>query len=313
MTKYTLPPDRRRLYTRPVAQDLYAALGVPKHATTEEIKARHRQLANTSHPDKLDQSSPKYGAALEAWKAISEAYNVLKDDAKRSKYDFDIAEQEWAQAVLREQQRAAAAAAAAPRARPGQPLYATLRVPLLTAIKGGTVRHGAYEITIPRGTVTGAERRLQGKGGPGSPPGDLCLTVQVETHPLFTRVTHEERNGKQVKLKAPDLHMTATATWAEAYGGGVIAIPTPWGLHRYEVDPRDPDRNLFEGLVLRITGYGQRCNCNRPCSCPQGDLVVTWKLQPPEPGDIDLRQTLFRLQVQDPRADLAQAMMETTA
>lgn len=295
-----------------MANDLYAALGVPKHATTEEIKARHRQLAKTAHPDKHDQASPKYGAVVEAWKLVSEAYNVLRDPSTRALYDNNVAAEEWAQAVYREQQRAAAAAAAPPRARPGQDIYATLRVPLLTAIRGGTVHSGVYEITIPRGTVTGAERRLSGKGGYGSPPGDLCLTVQVDTHPFLTRVTHEERNGKQVKLKAAEIHMTATATWAEAYGGGVIAIPTPWGIHRYEVDPRDTDRNLFEGLVLRITGHGQRCNCSAPCRCPQGDLVVTWKLLPPEPGDLELRQVLAKLQPQDPRAELAQQMTETT-
>jgi len=44
----------------------------------------------------------------------------------------------------------------------------------------GVVRSGAaVEVKIPRGVRPGAKLRLRGLGGPGSPPGDAFVTVQV--------------------------------------------------------------------------------------------------------------------------------------
>ena len=66
-----------------VEKDYYAALGVTKSASAEEIKKAYRTLARKHHPD-ANESSP---AAEERFKEISEAYDVLSDDAKRREYD----------------------------------------------------------------------------------------------------------------------------------------------------------------------------------------------------------------------------------
>lgn len=66
-----------------VEKDYYAALGVPKDAPTAEVKKVYRKLATTLHPDK----NPGDFAAEERFKAVSEAYDVLSDDAKRREYD----------------------------------------------------------------------------------------------------------------------------------------------------------------------------------------------------------------------------------
>ncbi len=63
-------------------KDYYDALGVPKGAGKDEIKAAYRKLALQYHPDR--NKSP---AATERFKEISEAYAVLSDDEKRSQYD----------------------------------------------------------------------------------------------------------------------------------------------------------------------------------------------------------------------------------
>jgi len=62
--------------------DYYAVLGVPKSATKEAIDSAYRRLARTYHPD-----VSKAKDAEEKFKQVNEAYEVLKDPAKRAHYD----------------------------------------------------------------------------------------------------------------------------------------------------------------------------------------------------------------------------------
>ena len=64
-------------------RDYYKVLGVEKKASQDDIKKAFRKLARKYHPD----ANPNNKAAEEKFKEIGEAYEVLKDPDKRSKYD----------------------------------------------------------------------------------------------------------------------------------------------------------------------------------------------------------------------------------
>ena len=64
-------------------KDYYQILGVPRNADEKEIKRAFRKLAQQYHPDK----NPGDKTAEAKFKEINEAYTVLSDAEKRSKYD----------------------------------------------------------------------------------------------------------------------------------------------------------------------------------------------------------------------------------
>src|SRR3989344_1566945 len=63
-----------------MAKDYYETLGVNKSASKDEIKKAFYKMAHKYHPDKKGGNEQKF-------KEVNEAYQVLSDDDKRSKYD----------------------------------------------------------------------------------------------------------------------------------------------------------------------------------------------------------------------------------
>ncbi|TLX76933.1 molecular chaperone DnaJ [Labilibacter sediminis] len=64
-------------------RDYYEVLEVSKNATAEEIKKAYRKKALKYHPDK----NPDDKVAEEKFKEAAEAYEVLSDENKKSRYD----------------------------------------------------------------------------------------------------------------------------------------------------------------------------------------------------------------------------------
>jgi len=63
--------------------DYYERLGIGRDATTEDVKKAYRKLALKYHPDRNEGSKE----AEARFKEVTEAYEVLRDQEKRSTYD----------------------------------------------------------------------------------------------------------------------------------------------------------------------------------------------------------------------------------
>lgn len=67
----------------PLALDPYKVLGVDRSASEAEIKKAHRRKAKDLHPDQ----NPDDPKKLEAFKQVSQAWDILGDKEKRAKFD----------------------------------------------------------------------------------------------------------------------------------------------------------------------------------------------------------------------------------
>ena len=258
--------------------DPYAALGITKTATADEIKKAYRKIARSSHPD-LNPGDPKAEAKF---KAASAAFDLLKDPEARARFDrgeIDASGQERQERPERRYYRDYAEAEQNPyRAASGFDEYGdasdifaeflrrhggdgaarqdfmargpdqryALEVPFLDGAKGGktriTLANGAsLEVTIPQGTADGQTIRLRGKGGTGyggGPAGDALITVSMRPHPVFRR-------------EGDDILMTLPITLDEAVLGGKVAAPTIDGSVQLTIP-----KGANSGQVLRLRGRG---------------------------------------------------------
>ena len=70
-----------------MTETYYTILGVPKNATSKQIRERFLQLARDRHPDRFADEE-KDNAEI-AFQQITQAYNVLHDAKRRRQYDED--------------------------------------------------------------------------------------------------------------------------------------------------------------------------------------------------------------------------------
>ncbi|MFO0845507.1 MAG: J domain-containing protein [Gemmataceae bacterium] len=286
-------------------RDYYEVLGVAKDASEDQIKKAYRKLAREYHPDR----NPGDKSAEAKFKEVQEAYDVLSDKDKRTKYDRfghagpgmgaggpggggfqwhtegmdagsldpedlgEILRQFGMGGMPRGRGRAR-------RATP-EPVEAEASIPFVTAALGGTVslsiggRH--VDVKVPAGIEDGKKLRLAGQGPGGA---DLYIKVKVEPH------RHFRREGNNVVLEVP-------VSFAEAALGAKVDVPTLDGQHlTVKVPP-----GTSSGSRLRLRGKG----------IAGGDQYIEVKVTVPKVEDErgrELVEELARLHPQHPRRGL---------
>jgi curved DNA-binding protein len=261
----------------PVAsQDYYEALGVPRDASADDIRRAYRNLARRLHPD-----VNKEPGAEDRFKAISEAYEVLRDPEKRARYDDFGAN--W---------RAGAQPPGGGRAengfdagsgfrdvrvdfgsgdfgdifgdlfggrtgRAGRGGFegfsfrggdqeAELELTLEEAAAGGRRRLSLgdgreLEVEIPPGARDGQRIRLSGQGSPGAGHG--------EPGDLFLRVRLKPH--PRFRAQGRDLYFDLAVSPWEAALGADVSVPTLDGSARVKVPA-----GSSSGRRLRLRGQG---------------------------------------------------------
>jgi curved DNA-binding protein len=284
-------------------KDYYEALGVEPSAGEAELKAAYRRLARKYHPD-----VSKEKGAEERFKAINEAYEVLRDKEKRAAYDQlrsrgyrsgeefrpppDFGDQ-FNQGVggfgqggfsFEDAQgggfsdffESLFGGRAAPRGRAPPPgdIRAKFAIPLEVAYAGGVQRIGldgrTLEVKIPAGIRPGQVIRLAGQGqGQGARKSDLLLEIDYRPHADF------EVDGRNI------LYSLSLAPW-EAALGSVANVPTLGGNAEVRVPP-DSDA----GRKLRLRGRGL------PGKPAPGDQIVEIEIRAPR-AETESQRQLYR-------------------
>ncbi|ABK44159.1 heat shock protein DnaJ domain protein [Magnetococcus marinus MC-1] len=221
-------------------QDFYRRLNVPSSATPLQIRDAYRRLARQFHPD----VSP-IPQAEDLFKALGEAYEVLRDPQKRAQYDRTQGSYIWPNT------RQSPPKSGTPAGKPHH-VEAKLIVPLEVAYRGEIhqVRLNLRElggdrliqVQIPRGVVHGDRIRVynQVRANPlkGISGGDILFNVETPPHPHF-------------QLEGYDLYSSLTLSpWEAALGepvqfkslGGTIRVHIPAGSS--------------SGQLIRIRGRG---------------------------------------------------------
>lgn len=292
-----------------MSTDPYAALGLTKSATTEEIKKAYRKIARTSHPD----LNPDDAGAEARFKAASAAYDLLKDPETRARFDrgeIDATGAETQAHRQRQYYRDYAETADNPyrggarqdfenfedpsdifaeffrqRAGPGgggasqgfsargSDAHYALEVAFLDAARGGKTR-----ITMPDGAS------LEVKIPRGTAEGQT-IRLRGKGHPGFgggppgdALVTLSVRPHPLFRRDGNDILVTLPITIDEAILGGKVEVPTIEGSVKLTIP-----KGARSGQVLRLRGRGVT-----PARGAAGDQRVELSIAAPPKIDPEL-------------------------
>ena len=244
-----------------MAKSLYETLGISEKASADEIKKAYRKLARKYHPD-----VNKDEAAIEKFKEINAAYEVLSDKQKKDEYDMygdqmfggqnfhDFAQNQGGNVDLDDLLRnifgggggfgSSGFGGAGRHSTADLDQRTNITVPFDISVIGGkhniTVNNESFDIKIPAGIKSGETLRVRGKGNQGmGQRGDLLIKVDVASSPVFVR-------------KENDLYFTMDVPLKAALFGGKVSVKTP--IH--DTITLKVPKNTKNGQKFRVRGKG---------------------------------------------------------
>jgi len=249
-----------------MSKSLYETLGVSENASADEIKKAYRKLARKYHPD-----INKDESAVDKFKEINAAYEVLSDAEKKAQYDqfgdqmfggqnfHDFARGQGQGVDLDEILRQMFGGGGGFSGGfggaqggfggfggfggPDLDLQARITVPFMTAIQGGkhkiNIEGEHFDIKVPAGIKSGETLRVRGKGKSyQGQRGDLLIKVEIAASDEYER-------------KGDNLYKTFDVPLKEALFGGKVQVETP----EKEVSLKVP-KNTKNGQKFRLKGKG---------------------------------------------------------
>ena len=281
-----------------MSKSLYETLGVSENASADEIKKAYRKLARKYHPD-----INKDESAVDKFKEINAAYEVLSDEQKKAQYDqfgdqmfggqnfHDFAQGQGGGVDLDEILRqmfggggggfsggfGGAQGGFGGFGGPDLDMQTRITVPFMVSVTGGkhnvSANGKSFDIKIPAGIKSGETMRVRGKGKQyQGQAGDLLIQVEVASSDEYER-------------KGDNLYKTFDVPLKEALFGGKIAIETP----EKEVSLKVP-QNTKNGQKFRLKGKGVP---DRKTAM-KGDLYLVANVVLPDVDtlDMDLKKVL---------------------
>lgn len=267
-------------------KDYYKIMGVSPDASEKDIKVAYRKLARKYHPD-----ISKEANAEERFKEMGEAYEVLKDPAKRAEYDQYRKHKEFNQRSHQNTGHAGGRGShqgaqfdsdffeslfghsryqQQPMA--GQDYQGKINISLEESFTGAVkqlqvpvdegqqVSMQTLKVKIPAGIKSGQQIRLAGQGASGvngGPRGDIFLTITVDKHSFFDVMDN-------------DIYLTLPIAPWEAALGATVVVPTLSGKIDLKIPPGSQG-----GQKLRIKNRGL------PGSTPGNQYVLLKIITPP--------------------------------
>lgn len=224
--------------------DYYSILGVAKTASPDEIKSAYRKLAKQHHPDRTGGDDTQF-------KQINEAYDTLKDPARRQQYDNPRPQGQYSYNTQNMNDIFEAFFGQRRAMRKNADLTISVKVNLEDVLTGKDII-GRYKlhsgkdevatIKIPPGVESGMTMRYQGLGDDSvsmAPRGDLLVKIIVNGHRTFLRDRLHLRT--KCAINVFDL-ILGTEIVIEKLGGGPMTVKIPQGTN--------------PGTILSIPGYG---------------------------------------------------------
>lgn len=292
--------------------DPYAALGLPKTATADELKKAYRKIARTDHPD----LNPDDASAEARFKDAGSAYDLLKDPEQRRRFDAGEIDATGAEQAPRGYYHEEARTAENPYTRsrgpqsrqssggnpfsdsfdaedffaqfarhnsgsgdgagdiPGQDAQYRLEVSFLDAAKGTKAR-----ISLPNGTALEVAIPEGARDG-------MTLRLRGKGLPAFRAgkpgdayITLDVPPHPDFERDGDDILTVLDITIDEAILGGKVRTQTITGAVNVNVPP-----GASSGQTLRLKGRGLKGRSST------GDQRITLRIVTPFSIDEDLKQ-----------------------